>query len=77
MSTVNPFARRESHPAAAIWTYKILTALSWLVLVLATFYYTFNVPDDDVKKWRHTIWDVNRIYHTPFAQNSLITSIYW
>lgn len=73
----NPFARRESHPAQAIWTYKILTILTWLVLVIASVYYTFNKPDDDVKKWRHTIWGVNKAYPTPFAQNAIITSIYW
>lgn len=75
-SNFNPFARRESHPTQAIWTYKILTMLSWLVLVVATFYYTFNIPGDDVKKWRHTIWGVNKAYPTPFAQNAIITSLY-
>jgi len=74
---MNPFARRESHPVPAVWTYKILSALSWLLLVVATFYYSFNVPGDDVKGWRHTIWGVNRTHHTPFAQNQIITSIYW
>ena len=77
ISTVNPFARRESHPVQAIWTYKILTILSWLVVVIASFYYCLHVPGDDVKKWRHTIWGVNRAYPTPFAQNAVITSIYW
>lgn len=73
----NPFARRESHPTEAIWTYKILTILSWLVVVIASIYYTFHVPTDDVKHWRHTIWGVNRAHPTPFAQNAIITSIYW
>lgn len=74
---LNPFARRESHPVQAIWTYKILTILSWLLIVIGSFYYCLHVPGDDVKKWRHTIWGVNRAYPTPFAQNAVITSIYW
>jgi len=76
-SNLNPFAKRESHAPQAIWTYKILTILSWLLLVVTTFYYTFHAPKDDRKHWRHTIWDVNRIYATPFALNIVITSIYW
>jgi len=77
MANLNPFARRESHTTQSIWTYRILTTLSWLLLAVATFYYSWNIPQDDIKKWRHTIWDVNRIYKTPFALNVVITSIYW
>jgi hypothetical protein len=76
-STVNPFARRESHTTQSIWTYKILTILTWLLLVITAFYYSFHVPTDDKKHWRHTIWGVNRSHGTPFAQNQIITSIYW
>lgn len=47
------------------------------MLVVTTFYYSWNAPQDDIKKWRHTIWDVNRIYRTPFALNVVITAIYW
>jgi len=77
MANYNPFAKRESHTTQTIWTYKILTILSWLLVTVATFYYTFHAPRDDIRKWRHTIWDVNRIYNTPFALNTVITSIYW
>jgi len=73
----NPFSRRESHTTQSILLYKILTTLSWLLVLVTTFYYTFHTPDDDVKTWRHTIWGVNRLYPTPFAQNAAITSIYW
>jgi len=76
-STLNPFARRESHTTQSIWTYKILTILSWLLVTIATIYYTYNAPDDDKKAWRHTIWGVNSLYYTPFALNKVITSIYW
>ncbi|RDW69447.1 ATP synthase F0 [Coleophoma cylindrospora] len=74
---VNPFSRRESHSAASVTTYKVLTILSWLLVVITSFYYSFNVPQDDIKKWRSTIWGVNAVYHTPFATSSVIASIYW
>lgn len=73
----NPFSRRESHTTQSILLYKVLTILSWLLVVVTTIYYTFHIPDDDVKSGRHTIWGVNRLYATPFAQNAAITSIYW
>lgn len=73
----NPFARRESHSVQAIWTYKILTILTWLLVVIASIYYTFGAPQDGKKHWAHTIWGQNKIHHTPFALNSVIASIYW
>jgi len=74
-SVLNPFTKRESYPAQSVLTYKILTILSWLVMVIPTIYYTFNAPHDDNKHWRDTIWGHN--ISTPFAMNSVITSIYW
>jgi len=73
----NPFAKRESHSAPVVWTYKIVTILSWLLVVITSIYYTYHIPADDHKHWRHTIWGVNRAYATPFAVNSLIISLYW
>ncbi|TAQ91612.1 hypothetical protein B7494_g122 [Chlorociboria aeruginascens] len=73
----NPFAKRDSHPAQAVWTYKVLTILTWLLVLIATLYYTFNAPTDDKKHWRKTIWGQNDTYATPFALNSVIVSIYW
>lgn len=73
--TDNPFARRESHSAVSITTYRILTILSWLLVTIATIYYTIHAPHDDVKKRRNTIWGHNK--PTPFALNVAITSIYW
>jgi len=76
-SDYNPFARRESHNTQSIWAYKITTILTWLLVVVATFYYTYNVPEHKAG-WRHTIWGVNKAYgHSPFALNSVIASIYW
>jgi hypothetical protein len=73
----NPFARRESHPVQAILTYKVLTIVTWFVNATASIYYTFGIPDDDKKGWRNSIWGHNSTFPTPFALNSIITSIYW
>lgn len=77
LAQVNPFARRDTHPVQAIWTYKICTVISWLVLVVASFYYTFHAPQDDKKHWRNTIWGQNSAHGTPFAMNAFIASLYW
>ncbi|KAI1171580.1 DUF1774-domain-containing protein [Nemania sp. FL0916] len=75
-STVNPFAKRESHSKNTVITYKILTILSWLLAIVVSFYYTFNSPDDGV--WhRRKIWRQNDHYHTAFRMNHIIASIYW
>jgi len=75
-SSLNPFAKRESHPVQAIWTYKVLTIITWLLSVIVTIYYTYGRPQDG-KHHRDTIWGQNRLHPTPFALNSLITSLYW
>jgi len=72
----NPFSKRESHSPRAVWTYKILTFLTWLLLVITTFYYSFNIPLDDRLPAR-TIFGQNSFHHTPFALNKIIVSIYW
>ncbi|KAJ9635958.1 hypothetical protein H2199_008312 [Coniosporium tulheliwenetii] len=69
---------RDEYPRRSIITYKILTALSWLLVVVTSIYYTFEAPHDGKHKHeRHTIWGQNRHHHTPFAMNSVITSVYW
>jgi hypothetical protein len=73
----NPFARRESHSVRAVWTYKVLTILTWLLNVLASVYYTFGIPADDKVGWRNTIWGHNKDFPTPFALNAIIASLYW
>jgi hypothetical protein len=72
-SRFNPFARRETHDPAAVVTYKVLTFVTWLVLVITAFYYSFH---DDHYPHR-TIWDQNSFYWTAFSLNSVIASIYW
>jgi len=73
----NPFAKRESHSAQVVWTYKFLTIITWLLVVISSVYYSFHHPHDDVKHYRHTIWGVNKVYFTPFALNSVIVNIYF
>lgn len=71
-SNLNPFAKREEHSPQAILLYKITTALSYLLLVITTFYYTFHAPSGPGahRFWKHNV-------PTPFAQSSIFTSIYW
>lgn len=71
---MNPFARREEYSGQSILLYKITTFVTYIILVITAFYYTFNEPNEGKYKHR-TIWGNNR--PTPFAQNSVITSIYW
>jgi len=78
MANPNPFARRESHPVQAIWTYKVLTVLTWLLTVIVSLYYTFGIPQDGKHKHNNTIWGHNSLHgRSPFALNALITSLYW
>ncbi|KAH8808975.1 hypothetical protein F5884DRAFT_389320 [Xylogone sp. PMI_703] len=76
-SRFNPFIKHESYSPSTLTTYKILSVLSWLLLVVTAFYYSFNTPDDDKVGWRHTIWQVNHIYLTAYSLNALIVKIYW
>jgi len=76
VDSVNPFVERESYTNRQLVAYKITTALSWLLVVVTSIYYTFEKPHEG-KYHRHTIWGQNRHMHTPFAMNSVITSIYW
>lgn len=74
----NPFAKREEFGRGNLIAYKILTIVSWLLVVIVGVYYTFSAPDDCNKHQKcHTIWGQNNHNHTPFALNSVVTSIYW
>jgi hypothetical protein len=60
-----------THSSQSLLLYKITTSVTYLLLVITTFYYTFNAPDKhDGRFWKHNL-------STPFAQSSIITSIYW
>jgi hypothetical protein len=50
---------------------KITTTISYLLLVITAFYYTFATPDSH----NGTFWHHN--HASPFAQSKIFTSIYW
>lgn len=80
---VNPFTRRDTHSGQTILIYKITTTLSYLLLLITAIYFTFNAPPETHRHhrdgyhsdYKHTIWGQNAA--TPFAQDSILTSIYW
>ncbi|KAK8243227.1 hypothetical protein IWZ00DRAFT_359644 [Phyllosticta capitalensis] len=76
MPLANPFKSHEEHSRRAVNTHKVLTAVSYILLLLTAFYYTFNAPTEG-KHARRTIWGQNNAHPTPFALNSIIVSIYW
>lgn len=74
----NPFAKRENFGKSSLLAYKILTIISWLLVVVTAVYYTFNAPADCKHEHRcHTIWGQNSAMRTPFALNAVVTGIYW
>lgn len=74
--SVNPFARRESHGASSVTTYKVLTILTWLLSAVVTIYYAVEAPRDG-RYHRGSIWHQNHDHHTGFSLSPIITSIYW
>lgn len=70
----NPFSRREEFSSQSILLYKISTGLSYIILLVTAFYYTFNKPNEGHGA-HHRFWQHQPA--TPFAQSSIITSIYW
>lgn len=70
----NPFARREEFSNQSILLYKISTGLSYIILLVTAFYYAFNQPNEGHGP-HHRFWQHQPA--TPFAQSSIITSIYW
>ncbi|KAF2836041.1 DUF1774-domain-containing protein [Patellaria atrata CBS 101060] len=70
---VNPFKSRDEHTRNHVVALKIGTVISWLIVVVTALYYEFNAPHTG-KHSRHKIWHQP---HTPFAMNSIITSLYW
>lgn len=73
---MNPFAKRDSHSANSIITYKVLTLATWLLSAISTVYYNFEPPHDG-QYHGGTIWHQNYHHYSGFTLNSVITSIYW
>lgn len=68
---VNPFARRETHDKNQLLAYKILTIVSWVLVLVASISCSFSAEG------RRTIWEQNRLHPTPFSLNPVITDLYW
>ncbi|OQD73710.1 hypothetical protein PENDEC_c014G00887 [Penicillium decumbens] len=75
MASYNPFARRETHNAHALNTYRFLVPLSWALVVIIGIYYSLHSPDDT--KHGKKLWKQARKHNTPFSQNTTVTGIYW
>lgn len=71
---VNPFSRRDEFSSQALIVHRITTLVTYIVFLVTAIYYTFERPHEGHKP-RHTIWGNNAA--SPFAQNSIMTSIYW
>ncbi|MCJ1230955.1 hypothetical protein MMC12_007630 [Toensbergia leucococca] len=77
--TINPLAKRETHDQRSMMAYKILTILSWLLVLILSFFYSFNAPAGKHKGnyARRSIWSQNKHNPTPFSLNPFITDVYW
>lgn len=73
---LNPFTKHDEFSRESVLLYKITTVITWLILVITSFYYTFNPPHDG-KYPRRTIWGQNHVHNNPFAMNPIIVSVYW
>jgi len=73
---VNPFSKRESFSRNHVLTYKILSLLSWLIVIGSNIYYTFHAPGEGIYKKR-TIHGQSRAHPTAFTLNIIFVDIYW
>lgn len=73
---MNPFSKRANFDRSSIITYKVITAIAYLLLVVTCLYYTFARPHEGHKP-RRTIWGQNGARPSGFALNSVIASVYW
>lgn len=76
-NSMNPFARRDDHSPRAVLTYKVLTALSWLLALLTSIYYTFDYPAGFKGEGARRIWDQNYAHYSAFTMNSTVGTLYW
>ncbi|KAJ2903579.1 uncharacterized protein MKZ38_009632 [Zalerion maritima] len=76
IQSINPFSRRENPSPGCVTAYRVLTILSWVLSVITSIYYAHESPHDG-KYARRSIWDQNRVYHSAFSMNSVITSLYF
>jgi hypothetical protein len=76
-ATDNPFVKREEFTQRNLIAYKILTIVSWLLLVVFGALYTFQRPECSRHDRCHTIWGQNDHRPSGFSVNSVLTSVYW
>lgn len=62
------------HSPRTLNSLRITTSLSYLLFLVTAVYYTFHAPTDG-HAHHGRFWKHNR--STPFAQSSIVTSIYW
>ena len=75
VSPDNPFAKRESMSNQRLLWYKVLTILSWLLVVVMVLIYHSKHPTESSHS--HSIWEQNRRHPTPFTLNKIVTDLYW
>ncbi|CAG8041568.1 unnamed protein product [Penicillium olsonii] len=74
MASFNPFAKRETHSASSLNTYRVLVPLSWALVVIVGIYYSLHSPDEKKGK---KLWKQGNKHNTPFSQNTTVTGVYW
>lgn len=72
---VNPFSKRESHSSSAVITYKVLTAITWLLSVIVSIHYSVVSPADELKYGR-TIQGQNALHPSGFTLNFVLVDVY-
>lgn len=65
---------REEFSPRELIIHRVSTLVTYIIFVVTAIYYTFERPHEGHKP-RTTIWGNN--IATPFAQNSVMVSIYW
>lgn len=71
----NPFARRETHSANSLNTYRVLVPLTWALVVVVGIYHSVHSPDDTKKGKK--LWKQGDKHNTPFSQNTTVTGVFW
>lgn len=75
MASFNPFARRETHSANSLNTYRVLVPLTWALVVVVGIYHSLHSPDDTKKGKK--LWKQANKHNTPFSQNTTVTGAFW
>ncbi|KAF2113167.1 hypothetical protein BDV96DRAFT_119077 [Lophiotrema nucula] len=75
--SLNPFSKRDEFSRNNVLGLQIATLITYIIFLVNTIYYDANSPSEG-HYHKHSIWGQNSHHgHSPFAQSSIITSIYW